>query len=496
MSQIKISNLTFTYPGSYEPIFENASFQLDTNWKTGFIGRNGRGKTTFLKLLTGEYPYQGSIQSDVSFEYFPYAVQDKERKTIDIINAISPLSEEWEIQRECSLIDLAENVLYRAFSTLSNGEQTKALLCALFLKENCFLLIDEPTNHLDQGARETVCRYLQRKKGFILVSHDRLFLDRVADHILAINKTNLEVQKGNFSSWFENKKRTEQFEQAENEKLKKEIRQLSEASARTANWSNAVEKTKHATKNSGLRPDTGYIGHKSAKMMKRSKAIAQRRNDAIEKKSKLLHNTEESESLKLTPLSYHSARLIEAADVTLKYNGKSICTPFSFSLHQGERIALSGTNGCGKSSLLKRICGENIANTGELYIAGNLVISYIPQDTDFLQGSLNQFAVEKGIDQTLFKTILRKLDFKRELFEQDIKTYSNGQKKKVLLSASLCQKAHLYIWDEPLNFIDIYSRMQIEDLILSFRPTLLFVEHDTAFTEKIATKTIQITASK
>lgn len=205
MSLINISNLTFSYEGSFHNIFENVSFQIDTDWKLGFTGRNGRGKTTFLKLLMGKYEYSGTISSNVSFEYFPYDVPDADFFVIDVIHEISPNAQDWEIARELSLLNVSDDLLYRSYSTLSKGEQTKALLAALFLKENSFLLIDEPTNHLDTLGRKTLSDYLKRKHGFILVSHDRVFLDNCIDHILVINKTNIEVQRGNFSSWWRNK---------------------------------------------------------------------------------------------------------------------------------------------------------------------------------------------------------------------------------------------------------------------------------------------------
>ncbi|MBP1552306.1 MAG: ABC-F family ATP-binding cassette domain-containing protein, partial [Oscillospiraceae bacterium] len=205
MSLINIQNLTFSYDGSYDNIFENVSFQLDTDWKLGFTGRNGRGKTTFLNLLLGSYSYSGKISASVSFEYFPYKVEDKPAGTIDIVEQIYPDYQYWQIAKELNMLEVSEEVLYRPFNTLSNGEQTKVLLAVLFLKENSFLLIDEPTNHLDMQAREIVSRYLNSKKGFILVSHDRAFLDGCVDHILSINKTNIEIQQGNFSSWLANK---------------------------------------------------------------------------------------------------------------------------------------------------------------------------------------------------------------------------------------------------------------------------------------------------
>lgn len=266
MSSIVIKNLTFEYEGGREKIFRDASFSLDSSWKTGLIGRNGRGKTTFLNLLIGKYEYKGQIDSNLDFSYFPYEVSNPGAMALEIIQGIAPQAEDWEFIREASLLDVDAEAIYRPFNTLSNGEQTKLLLSALFLNKGKFLLIDEPKNHLDNGARHAVAKYLKSKSGFILVSHDR----------------------------------------------------------------------------------------------------------------------------------------------------------------------------------------------------------------------------------TLLFTMLRKLGFERYEFENHFEELSEGQKKKVMLSASLCEQANIYIWDEPLNFIDVISRSQIEDLILKFCPTLLFVEHDEYFTKRISTKEIRL----
>lgn len=492
MSLINVTNLTFGYDGSYDNIFENVSFQIDTDWKLGFTGRNGRGKTTFLNLLLGKYEYSGTISAKVNFEYFPFEVKNTDDSTLDVIETIYPDYQQWQVMRELSLMQVSEDVLYRPFATLSNGEQTKVLLAALFLKENSFLLIDEPTNHLDIKARKIVSDYLNSKHGFILVSHDRAFLDNCVDHILSINKTNIEIQKGNFSSWWENKKRQDNFELAENEKLQKDISRLTAAARRTSDWSDKVEKTKVGTRNSGVKPDKGYIGHKSAKMMKRSKTIEARQKSAIDEKSKLLKNIESSESLKMSPVNFHANRFVELDDVSIFYGEKLACADVSLTIEQGDRIALYGKNGSGKSSLLKLICGENITYTGTLRKASQLKISYVSQDTSHLRGNLTDYARENNIDESIFKANLRKLDFSRVQFEKDMADFSGGQKKKVLIAKSLCEKASLYVWDEPLNFIDVISRMQIEELLLEYAPTIIFVEHDIEFCRNVATKIVEL----
>ena len=490
MSQICVSNLTFSYDGSYDDIFNDASFQIDTDWKLGFCGRNGRGKTTFLKLLMGAFEYKGTISASVDFEYFPFSVKDTSRDAIDIIFSIVPDCLIWKIQRELGKLSVNEDVLYRPFFTLSNGEQTKVLLAGLFLRENNFLLIDEPTNHLDMEARKTVARYLNGKKGFILVSHDRAFLDECVDHILSINKANIEIQRGNFSSWWYNKQIQDEYEVAENEKLERDIKRLKSSAARTAGWSDKVEKSKNEPLKSGLSADRGYIGHKAAKMMKRSKAIEKRRTDAIEERSKLLKNIETADNLKIHPLKHHAAKLLSFENAAVFYENREIFSNLSFSLSSGERLAILGSNGSGKSSILKLICGMDIPHTGIINISSRLKISYVPQDASFLSGTLDEYTENKQIDITLLKTILRKLDFSRVQFEKDMKDFSAGQKKKVLIAGSLCEEAHVYIWDEPLNYIDVLSRMQIEELIIKFKPTMIFVEHDRVFCDNISTNKI------
>lgn len=495
MSLINVTNLTFAYDGSYDNIFENVSFQIDTDWKLGFTGRNGRGKTTFLNLLLGKYEYSGKISAKVNFEYFPFEVKNREINTIDMIEEICPDYVHWEVMRELSLLEVSDDVLYRPFSTLSNGEQTKVLLVALFLKENSFLLIDEPTNHLDMNARQTVSGYLKSKHGFILVSHDRAFLDNCVDHILSINKTNIEIQRGNFSSWRANKELQDNFELAENEKLKKDIQRLASAAKRTADWSDRAEARKigfdptKTEKSAGRRP---YEAAKAKKMMSRSKSIQERQQSAIEEKSRLLKNIDSTEKLKISQLDYHSDRLAELDDVSIFYGEKTACRGVSFNIEKGDRIALSGRNGSGKSSLIKLIYGEDISYTGIFRLASQLKISYVSQDTSHLNGNLTGYARENDIDESLFKAILRKLDFSRVQFEKDMSDFSGGQKKKVLIARSLCEKAHLHIWDEPLNFIDVLSRMQIEELLLEYTPTILFVEHDIEFRRNIATKVVEL----
>lgn len=492
MSLINVSDLTFGYDGSYDNVFENVSFQIDTDWRLGFVGRNGRGKTTFFRLLMNQLDYSGRITADVNFEYFPYAVENEEWLAIDIVHEIVTNAEDWEIIKELSYLDIGEDELYRQFFTLSKGEQAKVLLAALFLKENSFLLIDEPTNHLDIAAREKLAAYLKRKKGFILISHDRYILDECAEYILAINKCNIEIMKGNFSVWQANKAFRDEFELKENEKLRAEIKRLSAAAEQSQSWSDKIEKTKFSAKNSGLRPDRGYIGHKSAKMMKRSKSLEKRHSNAVKEKSKLLRNIESVDNIEIRPLEFFCDTLVELCDVSVIYDGRAVCEHISFKINHGDIISLKGKNGSGKSSLLKLICNGDIERKGNIIKSSRLIISYVPQSTDGLSGTVCERAAESGIDESLLKAVLSKLGFSAVQLKKDAMDFSEGQKKKLLIAESLCTPAHLYVWDEPLNYIDIITRIQLETLLQKFKPTMIFVEHDKEFADKTANKIIEI----
>jgi len=183
---------------------------------------------------------------------------------------------------------------------------------------------------------------------------------------------------------------------------------------------------------------------------------------------------------------------VRLRDVSISYGNKKVCENISFSIEAGDRIALCGANGSGKSSIIKLICSENIIHTGEVHVGSGLQISYISQDTSHLTGTLWDFCRENALDASLMLAMLRKLDFRREQFDIRMENFSAGQKKKVLVAKSLMEKAHLLIWDEPLNYIDVLSRLQIENLILQYQPTILFVEHDEAFLDKVAIKRINL----
>ena len=291
-----------------------------------------------------------------------------------------------------------------------------------------------------------------------------------------------------------------------NEKHLKEIGKLKSAADRNSRWADKNENTKIGF-DPVKEPDRSistrsFIGAKTKKMQARVKSFEKRIDREIKEKEGLLQDIEKVSELKLEPLKFHKEVLINANDLSLRYEGagEELFSGLRFQVKRGERIILSGDNGCGKSSILKAILqklnfGEYAEETGlsvsgDLDAASGMTISYIDQDTSFLSGSLKKFCEIRGLNESLFLAVLRQLDIGREQFLKNMEDFSEGQKKKVLIAESLITPAHLYIWDEPLNFIDVFSRMQIENLILKYEPTMLLVEHDIRFQEKVGTDVI------
>ena len=491
MPVISIKNLSFSHRAAAAPLFDNLSLNLDASWRLGLVGRNGKGKTTLLRLLLGELEYEGKIESALRFAYFPRPIQNPQLNAYKLFDLENEPYERWRLEIEAEQLGLSTERLAQPFVNLSKGEQTKAQLALLFVREDEFMLIDEPTNHLDADARRQVAQYLCSKSGFILVSHDRDFLDECIDHVLVLNRSKITLEAGNYSSWFENKRKRDDFERAENEKLKKQIAKLDRQAKQKADWANRVEASKYHPTERGFF-DRGYIGARSAKMMKGA-VIAQRNKlQAIDEKTSLLKDVEEIKDLHLTPLKNRRGHLIDVMDLSLSFGDKQILHGVNFAVEDGDRVRLKGRNGCGKTTLLRLLLGEPLEYSGKLIVPSDLKISYLPQDTSGVRGSLPDFIAQNGLDSKSFLALLRRLDFEHATFGNRLEDMSEGQKKKLLIAKSLSQSANIYIWDEPLNYIDIFSRQQIERLLREYHPTLIFVEHDEHFAESIATKVVKL----
>lgn len=496
MSTIDVNQVSFSYGGSGLTLFDEVSLNIQTEWKLGLIGRNGRGKTTFFNLLQNKLPYSGQITHQEEFVYFPQYVSDETKYTYDIIDELNQC-ELWEVEKELSLLGLESDVLWRPYSSLSGGEKTKVLLAMLFADTDRFPLIDEPTNHLDMEARQQVADYLKQKRtGFIVISHDRIFIDEVCDHIMSIDKSKIEIIQGNYSSYQFQKDRQDSTEKAQNDKLQKEVSRLKETATKKSQWSTSREGDKYGkshVKNSGSVGGTGFIGARAAKVMKKSKVLERRMASEIEEKEQLLKNIEFIDPLTMNIQETHHKTFLRLEDVSLSFDGEALFNPVTFEIEKGDIVVLKGGNGSGKTSLIKAILNQFEGEmTGEMTAFDEENWSLVRQNYAQNTGTITDFCKKHDLDREMFLSNLRKLGMERELFNNKIEHLSMGQRKKVELAKSLTQASSFYLWDEPLNYLDLFNYEQLEEVILEKNPTMLIVEHDQLFVDKIATKIIEL----
>ena len=520
-----MNKMSYYYEDFYHPVYENINLAIKTEWKLGLIGRNGRGKTTLLKLLNGELePTSGNISIPVEMEYFPYNNECGYTITRDIIkenvgklksmedtmdtiimendearfDEYSRLQEQYlemdgyEIEsrmlKEMDEMQLDKALLDREFDTLSGGEKTRIMLLTLFLRKKSFVLLDEPTNHLDTEGKEAVVAYLQKKKGFIVVSHDRSFLDQVIDHVISINKKDITIEKGNYSSWKYNKDKKEEFELRTRERLEEEIAQLERSAKCSRTWADIGNMQRYQFASHGRANGVETY-------MKQAKRSEARMQDNIEQKKQLLQNYEEVKPLVMNQSNDIEEKcLIRIKELSFKYadHTKQIIKGFNFEVHAGERIWVKGKNGAGKSTLLKILSGALLSDAIEY--AEGLQIAMVAQEPAWKTGYIKE-GFQDTIGNPVYQRFLELCDhfeLPENFLERPLETYSSGELKKINIARALAENHHIILFDEPLNYMDTYFSEQLEKAILEYKPTIIFVEHDSYFGKAIATKTIQL----
>lgn len=491
MTSIKISNVSFIYETSSDYIFKNLNLDLDSQWKLGLVGRNGRGKTTFLNILRGKLKSSGSIITKASFTYFPIEIKDASNITFYELQEQMNF-EEWKLEKELNLMGLDPEVLWQPYQSLSGGEQTKVLLALAFTQEDTLPLLDEPTNHLDEKSREEVAKYLkQQKSGFIVSSHDRSFLNKVTDHILAIENQEIHLYQGDYAAYEDTKEKRDKFNEAKNAKLKGKIKTLSESKERLKTFSARSENNKNAKAHDNeihANINRGFMSHKAAKIMQRSKNVERRLNKGISEKGGLLSNIEKSDDLTINFQPDYHPEVLVVKRYTRNLDDRLLFSDLNFNIKNTGVTALIGKNGSGKSTLIRDILSNKVG----IEIPQNVKISYLPQDFTIYQGTLASFAKEYKLNYSDLLNILRKLGFSRNIFERKIEEMSMGQQKRVAIAKSLLEPASLYLWDEPANYLDMFNQDQLIKILKEKQPAMLLIEHDQTFIDRVANQIIEL----
>ncbi len=521
MIEIELNNIIKNY--GLKNVLNGMNLTLKTGERAAIIGCNGAGKSTVLKIIMKQenisagtinirknatigilrqiYEYEETNPNvytflQRSFEHFfeletklkklenEMSYEKDDEKMSELLQKYGNVQQKYiqmggyDIQEKfnkiCSGLQINEKMLNQNYNDLSGGEKTIVNLGALLLKEPSILLLDEPTNHLDMEKLEWLEKFLKEYKGTILmVSHDRYFLDKIATKTILLENGKEKIYFGNYSYFLkEDEKRTlAEFENYKNQQ--KMIKKMKE-SIKT------LRKFGELAKNEMFFKRAKSIEKKLAK-------IEQLPQVDLEQKTLL--------NFKLNIDSRSGKDVVIINNLNKNFESKNIFENANLQIHYGEKIALIGKNGTGKSTLLKIIMNEDCEYTGEIKIGQSVNIGYIPQEIKFEddnQTILNFFEQFDNRNETEIRTSLAKYMFRGNDVFKKVSSLSGGEKVRLILAKLLKQNINFLILDEPTNHIDIETRELLEEAIKEYSGTVLFVSHDRYFINNLAERIVEV----
>ncbi len=521
MIEIELNNIIKNY--GLKNVLNGMNLTLKTGERVAIIGCNGAGKSTVLKIIMKQenisagtinirknatigilkqiYEYEETNPNvytflQRSFEHFfeletklkklenEMSYEKDDEKMSELLQKYGNVQQKYiqmggyDIQEKfnkiCSGLQINEKMLNQNYNDLSGGEKTIVNLGALLLKEPSILLLDEPTNHLDMEKLEWLEKFLKEYKGTILmVSHDRYFLDKIATKTILLENGKEKIYFGNYSYFLkEDEKRTlAEFENYKNQQ--KMIKKMKE-SIKT------LRKFGELAKNEMFFKRAKSIEKKLAK-------IEQLPQVDLEQKTLL--------NFKLNIDSRSGKDVVIINNLNKNFESKNIFENANLQIHYGEKIALIGKNGTGKSTLLKIIMNEDCEYTGEIKIGQSVNIGYIPQEIKFEddnQTILNFFEQFDNRNETEIRTSLAKYMFRENDVFKKVSSLSGGEKVRLILAKLLKQNINFLILDEPTNHIDIETRELLEEAIKEYSGTVLFVSHDRYFINNLAERIVEV----
>ena len=492
-------------------ILDGFSLQVDTGERVGLLGRNGAGKTTIFRIITGEveadegtvtiapgkrvglisqipvYPEGYTVEDvlDTAFERLhnierelaelgmkmgdhpTQSVMERYDKLTAAFEAGGGYHTKTQLNKVCNGLAIDQDMRGRLFSALSGGEKTRINLARLILEDTDILLLDEPTNHLDLNATEWLEEYLERFPGTVLaISHDRWFLDKVVRRVVELQDGKAELYSGNYTFYVEEKERRYQERLRQYEKEQAKIAQLEQAAQQMRLWAFQGN-------------DKQY--KRAINMEKRIERMNTTAKPTREKKMTTRFGEREfhgDEAMVVTGLSKHFGDRTLFSDLNLEVAG-------------GERIALLGDNGTGKSTFLKILMEEEAPDQGSIYLGPSIRVGYLPQIIHFDHPERNL------VDTMLYaqncttqeaRDRLASFRFRGDDVFKSVSTLSGGEQSRLRLCMLMDSKINLLVLDEPTNHLDIDSREWMEEAVAEYGGNLLFVSHDRYFIEKFATR--------
>ncbi|MCZ8536781.1 ATP-binding cassette domain-containing protein [Paenisporosarcina quisquiliarum] len=468
----KLQNLSIQF--GMKTIVKDVTMDIHSGGCIGIVGANGEGKSTLLSVLANEMePSKGFIQwygGIPSMHYFKQQVTEVQELSLAQKSGLP----KWHIPKG------------RAYELMSGGEQMKQRLVEAFSNKVQLLLLDEPTNHLDQQSLQELIVQVKRYKGTVLVvSHDRHFLDEVADSIWEIEHQGVKAYEGNYSVFRHHKEEQRKAQAHLYEVQQKKIARIDEQISELQNWS--AKAHSQSTKQEGFKE----YHRVKAKRMDSQVRSKRKRLEGEKAKAELNRPTEEKKvSFSIEANRKQGNRVIESRCVTKTFGSHTLWKDASFTIKQGERVALVGPNGCGKTTWLRMLMEEE-PYEGELWKTNAKRIGYLRQSIDDLpeEKSPDEWFAPRDFDSRgLIQTLMTNLGFGKEHWHLPIGLMSMGERLKLKLMAFMLEQKDVLLLDEPTNHLDLPSREQLEQTLEMYSGTIIFVTHDRYFLEKIATK--------
>ena len=482
-------------------VLKGISLEIYSGEKVGLLGKNGAGKTTLFKVLAGEEDYESgtvtrangkkievlaqiptfaegdtvedvlrSSFADITAVYTAMkkiegdpdpAILLKYGKLMDEYERLGGYDVDFKLEKICNGMNISEEMRAGLFTTLSGGEKTRVNLTRILLRDCDILLLDEPTNHLDLASLTWFEQFLKEFRGTaVIISHDRVFLDNVVSRIIEIEDGRANFYTGNYTYYAEERQRRHQAQAEQYERQQKEIKRIEDR----AKW--FVEQNRFTTKHHAI---LSRIDH----MVKIDKPNATRKV------------TED-----FTGGGYAAKELVSFEGVHKGY-GSPLLSDITLTIVRNDRIALIGENGCGKTTLLKLITGEEPCDSGTIKISSNVKIAYMPQIITFDNENatvLETLRLAFGQTEQIARAILASFNFRAEDVLKKVGTLSGGEKSRLKLCLLMQEKINFLILDEPTNHLDIDSREWIEAAVEDCGMTLLFISHDRYFLNKFASR--------
>ncbi|WP_209342957.1 ribosomal protection-like ABC-F family protein [Flavonifractor sp. AGMB03687] len=510
MIDISVSNLSKEFEVG-KKILDGLTFQIDQGERVGLLGKNGAGKTTLFKILTGEldwddgevhiapgkgvglisqipvYPPEYTVEDVLQTAFQRLHDMEKEMEELTVrmgqdsdpalLRRYDALTAAFEagggydtvtpLNKVCNGLEISQDMRKQLFSSLSGGEKTRVNLARLILEDTDVLLLDEPTNHLDLHATEWLEEYLDRYKGTVLaISHDRWFLDRVVKRVIEIQDGKAEFYEGNYSFYVVEKEHRYQEKLKQYEKEQAKIEQLEKAAEQLRVWA--------------------YSGND--KTFKRAQSMEKR----IERLRTTDKPTKERRlDIKFGEREFRGDEVLTIKELKKSFDGRTLFDHVNLEVVGGERIALLGDNGTGKSTLLKILLKEEEPDSGKLKMGPTVKVGYLPQIIHFSHPERNlvdTMIYDQDCSTQTARNRLAAFNFRGEDVFKPVSALSGGEQSRLRLCMLMDEKINLLILDEPTNHLDIASREWIEDAVADYEGNLLFVSHDRYFIKQFATR--------